>query len=69
MNSPLGRWLQEQEMPQGRLAVRADVDRTDVCRVVNGQQRMPRKLRAYLLEVAPRVVEEQEAWLRDEVAA
>ena len=69
MKSPLREWIDEQGLLQGRFALIAGVDRTDVCRVSRGQGRMPRKLRQYLEQHAPEVLAAQDEWLESLVAA
>ena len=63
MDSPIGKWLTHKKLTEGRLALFAGIDRSEVCRTVSGQRRIPLKLRDYLRKNAPEVLRAHEQWL------
>ena len=63
MDSPIREWLKTKDLTQGQLALMTGVDRTAVTRAINGQQKMPAKMREYLQTNAPRVLASHERHL------
>lgn len=68
-DSPLNKWLKKNGMTQGQFAVFAGVDRAAVCRFAAGDPKPPRKLRNYLNEKYPQLLNEHCMWVEDRMAA
>jgi hypothetical protein len=62
MASPLGVWLDAKRLTQTDLSLIANCDRADISRVVTGHSRARGRLRAYLTDKAPTVLDAQDRY-------